>query len=217
MAGLTLGMQDTTAVRPEQIAALSLGVFAILIFTSICIYLCGRHRGFKEAAQRAIHGIPDLHQSRSRLHGELPHSPAPLSQSTGRGRFIKLKKTFGIKTNTEEASSSSAQKQTGSHTSRIRTTLPLQIGIHPGTSNPYSGSEEFQAAVHNLLGYRPEDVAEWYPESDDDAHEDLQQRHQQEPFSAIDQCTSPLPAYEELEPRRFSWQGQESDYRPEKR
>ncbi|KAJ6783411.1 hypothetical protein PWT90_02221 [Aphanocladium album] len=99
----------------------------------------------------------------------------------------------------------------------MRATSPLQIGNHPGTSNPYSGTEEFQAAVHNLLGYRPEEVAEWYPESDDDGHQDSEPDNQQEPLSAIDRCTSPLPAYEESEPRRFSWQGQESDYRPEKR
>lgn len=88
----------------------------------------------------------------------------------GGGRLTKLiKQTLGIRVDTagttaataEEASP--AEKERDSRATRMRATSPLQMSIHPGARNPYSGTEEFQAAVHNLLGYRPDELQEWYP------------------------------------------------------
>ncbi|OAA80072.1 hypothetical protein LEL_03558 [Akanthomyces lecanii RCEF 1005] len=223
---------EMAAISPAQIAALSVSIFAILVFTSTSIYLCGRRKGCKVATQRAIHSIVHLHLH---PHTRIPEDAARPRSSTaterqgtsgGGGRLTKLiKQIFGITAATVGATAtaeeaSSAERKQDSRASRSRATSPLQKGIHPGSSNRFSGTEEFQAAVHNLLGYRPDELQEWYSESDDDAHDESQQEQDEGSFPAVGHCGSPLPAYQEVaetEPHRFSWQGQESDYRPEKR
>ncbi len=163
-----------SAVSPAQIAALSVSLFAILLFTSISIYLCGQRKGCKEATQRAIHSIAQLHQIQHHPHTRIPEDATSRHSTTnetgtsgGSGRLARLKEVLRIKavvTAADEASSSSAEKKSAAVSPRMRTTSPLQIGIHPSSSsNPYSGTEEFQAAVHNLLGYRPGELQEWYP------------------------------------------------------
>ncbi|KAM3505407.1 hypothetical protein MY10362_002957 [Beauveria mimosiformis] len=231
--------ETTAAVSPAQIAALCVSIFAIIVFTSISIYLYGRRKGCE-----AVHGHSHNHHHHcpphiTRILDTRPRNPPTSGQgsATRGGRFTRLREAFGIKfaaaaeaVAAKEGSSSSAAAaaETGK-AARMRATTPLQIGIHTGTDNPYSGTEEFQAAVHNLLSYRPGELQEWYHESDDgddddddnnygNTHGESRPEQREGSYSATDPCSSPLPAYAEVaEPRRFSWQGQESDYRPEKR
>ncbi|KAM3511604.1 hypothetical protein MY11210_004758 [Beauveria gryllotalpidicola] len=228
--------ETTAAVSPAQIAALCVSIFAIVVFTSISIYLYGRRKGCEE-----VHGLSHNHHSLP--HTRIPDARLRNSTTSGQGsatrggHFTKLKEAFSIKVAAAagavaakgaapSAAAAAAETEAFGKAARMRATSPLQIGMHPGTSNPYSGTEEFQAAVHNLLGYRPGELQECHHESDDDdddndygdTHGESQPEHREGRLSATDPCSSPLPAYAEVaEPRRFSWQGQESDYRPEKR
>ncbi|KAM3463028.1 hypothetical protein MY5147_001824 [Beauveria neobassiana] len=226
--------ETTAAVSPAQIAALCVSIFAIIVFTSISIYLYGRRKGSEE-----VHSLSHNHHHYPPHITRIPDTRPRDSTTSGQGsatrggRFTKLKGAFGIKVATAAeavaatrgASSSAAETEAFGKAARMRAASPLQIGIPPGTGNPYSGTEEFQAAVHNLLSYRPGELQVCYHESDDDddndyedTHMDSQPEHREGSYSATDPCGSPLPAYAEVaEPRRFSWQGQESDYRPEKR
>ncbi|XWW93577.1 hypothetical protein V2A60_001511 [Cordyceps javanica] len=224
---------ETVTASPAQIAALAVSVFAIIVFTSISVYLCGHRKGYKsckgskgcegckEVTQGAIHRIPHVHHQRQHTSVS-PQCSKPRSQNASGGRFSKLKEAFCIKvgatTEAEGASRSSAEAEAFGLAPRIRDTLSLRRGMHSGTSNTHNGTEEFQAAVNNLLGYRPEELQEWYPDSDNDGRDKIQPEREEEAFFAVDLYASTLPAYEEVAgPRRFSWQGHESDYRPEKR
>lgn len=64
-----------------------------------------------------------------------------------------------------------------------------------------------------------QELAENHVEEPVDGRElEAQPEHPAELFSACRNCGSPLPPYEEVEPWRFSWQGDdEASYRPEKR
>ncbi|ATY63254.1 hypothetical protein A9K55_007627 [Cordyceps militaris] len=256
---------ETAPATPAQIAALSVSIFAILVFTGVSIYLCGRHKSCKscnESTHHAIRRVSHLghrhnhhHHQHNHTHERIPSTTTSCqctnggrftkledgSQGTGGGRFTKLKEAFGIKAVTAVPAAVIVDKQMSLPTTETeafgqaapttRATSPLHIGIHPVPArNPCSGEEEFQAAVHNLLGYQAAgELQAWYSssssstsgESDDDsAHQDVHPEPREERFSAIGprEGSPPLPAYEEVaEPRRFSWQGDESDYRPEKR
>ncbi|OAA71315.1 hypothetical protein ISF_01866 [Cordyceps fumosorosea ARSEF 2679] len=238
---------DTATVGPAQIAALTVSIFAIVVFTGISIYLCGERKGCndcKKATQQALRRLSHIHHhhrnrhspSRTRMLATQDPSVSSSDQGAREGGrfFIKFKAAFGIKAASDaggvaakgtplSTTSVAAEEVLIQQPMMMRATSPRQPGGgHPGAGNPYSGTEEFQAAVHNLLGYQPGEVQDWYSssESDDDhsTHRQLQPEHGDGHFPEADHCGADLPAYEEVaQPRRFSWQGHESDYRPEKR
>lgn len=154
-----MAKHDSTAIAPAQTAALSVSIAAILIFTSMSIYLCGRHRGWQEATTTRILRIAHLQHLqdvRIRIPDEeeaQPKSEEDKKDETKKsGRLTRLKKALGM-TNLETRPTDAVAA--GGNGTGTRATSPLQIQFHSGPNAISSSADEFQAAVHNLLGYAP--------------------------------------------------------------
>lgn len=166
---LTRGWQDANVITPAQVAGLTAGIVVILICTGMSIYLCGRHKGCKEAAQRGILAISHSHHGHHQ-HTRLPDDARPSvsdanGKNAGGGRFAKLKEAFGVGVGRVASSTTTSTLEPTGEAPRMRATSPLQIHVNAGASSnsPHCGTDEFQAAVHNLLGYTQSDLREWYP------------------------------------------------------
>lgn len=164
LRGWVLTCMQDESITPAQIAALSVSIFAIIVFTSFSIYLCGRHRGSQDATRRHTLALSRPHHGHRRLSETTQASTVEASNSR-HGRFAKLKAALGIKTTKQASSSSPSREKSTSSAARMRAASPLQIHFHPGSagSNSHAQTAEFQAAVHNLLGYSADEIQEWYP------------------------------------------------------